>query len=55
MFTGIEKEYLKKVVEKELEKFQKEEKTILTEMSPSFMKGEAGYEEFLKSLIEKLK
>ncbi len=55
MFTDMEKEYLKKVVKKELEKFKAEEKTILTEMSPGFMKGEVEYEDFLKGIIEKLK
>jgi hypothetical protein len=55
MFTDMEKEYIRKLVEKELKKFKAEEKTILTEMSPGFMKGEAEYEEFLKGIIEKVK
>ncbi len=54
MFTKDEKEYLRKVVSKELEELKKEESTVLTDMSPSFIKGEAEYEKFIKGIIEKL-
>ena len=54
MFTDIEKGYLRKLIEKDLEKFQSEEKGIV-DMSPGFIKGEKEYEEFLKELLEKLK
>ena len=54
MFTKEEKEYLKKAVKKELEDFRKEESTVLTDMSPAFVKGEAEYEEFLKGILKKL-
>lgn len=53
MFASIEKKYLKKLVEKELEKFKSEEKGVV-DISPLFLKGEKEYEEFLKKLIEKL-
>lgn len=55
MFTDIEKEYLKKLVEKDLEKFRSEEKDIISDMSPAFLKGEKEYEAFLKRLLEKLR
>ncbi len=55
MLTQLEKEYLKKLVEKDLEKFKSEEKEILDDMTPAFIKGEKEYEDFLKSLLEKLK
>lgn len=54
MLTDIEKEYLRKLIEKDLEKFQEEEKGIV-DMSPGFLEGEKKYEEFLKELLEKLK
>ncbi|MBN2112071.1 hypothetical protein JW707_03135 [Candidatus Woesearchaeota archaeon] len=54
MLTDTEKEYLRKLIEKDLEKFQTEEKGIV-DMSPGFLKGEEEYEEFLKRLLEKLK
>lgn len=52
--TDMEKEYLKKLVKKDLERFTEEEKTILDDMTPAFIKGEKEYEEFLKGLIKKL-
>lgn len=55
MLNENEKQYLKKLVEKDLEKFKAEESTIITDISPGFLKGEKEYEEFLKGLIEKLK
>ncbi len=55
MFTDDEKQYLKKLVEKDLEKFTAEEETIITNISPGFLKGEKKYEDFLRELIEKLK
>ena len=55
MFTELEREYLRKLVQKDLERFKSEEEDILSDMSPAFLKGEKEYEEFLKKLIEKLK
>ena len=55
MLTEDEKKYLKKLVEKDLEKFKDEGETIITNVSPGFLKGEKEYEDFLKELIEKLK
>lgn len=54
MVTDIEKQYLKKLVEKDLERFTEEEKGIISDMSPGFLKGEKDYEAFLKELIRKL-
>jgi len=54
MFSNDEKEYLKKLVKKNLESFQEEEKTILDNMTPAFIKSEQEYEDFLKEIIKKL-
>ena len=55
MLTDEEKQYLKKLVENDLKRFKAEEETIITNVSPGFLKGEKKYEDFLKELIEKLK
>ena len=55
MFTDIEKEYLKKLVEKDLKHFREQEKNIISDMRPGFLKGEKEYEIFLKEVLEKLK
>ena len=54
MFSEKEKEYLAILVKKDLEDFQGDEKDIISNMTPLFMKGEVEYEEFLKELIKKL-
>jgi len=54
-FTDDEKEYLKKLVQNHLEKFQDEEKDIISDMRPGFLKGEKEYEMFIKKILEKLK
>jgi hypothetical protein len=53
MLTKSEKEYLRKLVEKDLQKFQEEEKGIV-DISPGFLEGEKKYEEFLRDILEKL-
>jgi len=50
-----EKKLLSFLVDKELKDFIKEKKTILDNMSLSFVKSEALNEEFLKELLKKLK
>ena len=50
-----EKKLLAFLVEKELEEFTKEGKTVMDNMSLSFVKSEAMSEEFLKELLKKLK
>lgn len=54
MFTDTEKEYLRKIVKRELQDFKEEEKGVV-DMSPAFLKGEKKFEDFLKELLEKLK
>lgn len=54
MFTEIEKDYLKRLVKKDLERFKSEEKDIISDMSPTFLKGEKEYGAFLKDLLKKL-
>lgn len=48
-------EVLKSLVEKEKKSFEKDEKTIISDIDPSFLEGEIRNEEFLKNLLEKLK
>jgi hypothetical protein len=56
MFSDTEKEYLRKLIGKELENFKADEKeTSMTDVTPAFLKGEKEYEEFLQGLLEKLK
>ena len=55
MFTDDEKKYLKTLVKRELEDFEKEGKTVLiTEAFPNFLAADAKYDEWLKNLIKKL-
>ena len=46
MFSETEREYLKRLVKKDLENFKEEEKNIISDMSPAFMKGEVEYKTF---------
>jgi len=55
MFSNDEKEYLKMVVERELEVFRKGEKSFACQASVAFLKAEHEYEHFLERLLEKLK
>lgn len=55
MFSDTEKEYLKRLVKKDLESFKAEEKTIISDMTPGFLKAEEEYEDFLEKLLDKLK
>lgn len=55
MFTDMEKEYLKKLVEKDLKHFKEEKKEIISDTRPGFLKGEKEYEMFIKKVLEKLK
>ncbi len=49
-----EKAYLKGLVEKELEHFRKEKKTLFIDIPPQFLKGEHDFEHFLEGLLKKL-
>jgi len=51
--TQDERKLLKELVKKELEVFEKEEKTII-EISPGFLSAEVKYDLFLKDLLNKL-
>ena len=53
MFDQKEKRILKILVKQELERFEKEENSIM-DKSPSELKLEVGYDEFLKNLLKKL-
>jgi hypothetical protein len=55
MFTEDEKKYLKALVKKELDAFEKEGKTVLiTETFPNFLAADAKYDQWLKDMIKKL-
>lgn len=54
MFSENEKKFLRDVVERELEAFKKQEKTVARESSVAFLKAEHEYEHFLEKLKEKL-
>jgi len=51
--TNDEKTFLKSLVEKELERFEAEEDTVIFK-NPSFLASEEKYEDFMESLIKKL-
>ena len=55
MLTDNEKEYLRMIVERELEAFKKNEKSTARESSVNFLKAEHEYGHFLEGLLEKLK
>lgn len=46
---------IKFLVEKEKKSFEKDEKTIISDIDPSFLEGEVRNQEFLKNLLDKLK
>jgi len=52
--TKDEKEYLKEIVKKELDKLKAEQKALFIGMSPNFLKGEHEYKHFLENLLKKL-
>lgn len=52
MFTNDEKEYLRIIMRRELEHFQKEK--IVTDERIVFLQGEKKYEDFLRELLRKL-
>ncbi|MBU0629082.1 MAG: hypothetical protein KKC75_07880 [Nanoarchaeota archaeon] len=54
MFDQKEKDVLRILVKKELERFEKEENSIM-DKSPKELKLEVSYDEFLKNIIKKLK
>lgn len=54
MLTKDEKEYLKTIVKDELDKIEKQEKSLFIGMSLNFLKGEHEYKHFLEELIKKL-
>jgi hypothetical protein len=51
-FTGTEKEYVKIVVKRELERFLREK--IVTDETIVFLQGEKNYESFLREILKKL-
>jgi len=55
MKKRYEKKLLKSLIQKELDLFLAEKKTVTDNMPVEFIKGEALNEEFLRTLIEKLK
>ena len=52
--TAQEKKYLKSIVEQEVAHFERDKKTVLSDMSVSFLKGEHDYKHFLEALLKKL-
>jgi hypothetical protein len=55
MLTKDEKNYLKVLVSRELETFEKEGKTVLiTESFPDFLSADKKYDSWLKGIIKKL-
>ena len=54
MLTKDEKEYLRKIVKEELDKFEKKQSALFVGMSLNFLKGEHEYKHFLENLLKKL-
>ncbi len=52
--TNDEKSFLKFFVQKELEHFKRDKKTMIVDLPVSFLKGEHDYQHFLEQLIKKL-
>jgi len=55
MLTQDEKNYLKELVKRELDKFSKEGKAASYDVAVKFLKAEHEYGHFLEELMEKLK
>ena len=55
MFSDEEKQYLKELLERELEHFRREEKTVAKDAALRFLKAEHEYGHFLEKLLEKLR
>jgi len=49
-----EKSYLKELVQKELDHFAKEQKTLYVDNPARFLKGAHDYKHFLEELLKKL-
>ncbi|MEM4253916.1 MAG: hypothetical protein QXR48_00825 [Candidatus Woesearchaeota archaeon] len=54
MLTSEEKRFLKFVVQKELEHYKRDRKTMLVDLPLSFLKGGHDYVHFLEGLLKKL-
>ena len=54
MFSTEEKQYLKALLERELEHFKKEGKTASMDAAVRFLKAEHDYGHFLENLLRKL-
>ena len=52
--TPDEKRYLKAIVQKELDHFSREQKTLFIDLPPAFLKGEHDYKHFLEQLLKRL-
>lgn len=52
--TTQEKKFLKAIVQKELEHFARDKKTLFVDLPVSFLKGEHDYQHFLEQLLKKL-
>jgi hypothetical protein len=52
--TADEKQYLKAIVQKELEHFARDKKTMFLDLPVLFIKGEHDYKHFLEELLKKL-
>jgi hypothetical protein len=50
-----EKEYLRNLVQKELDGVKKTGKSVVLGSTPAFLKAEHEFEHFLENLLEKLK
>ncbi len=53
-FDANEKQFLRFIVQKELEHFRRDKKTMLVDLPVSFLKGEHDYLHFLEKLLKKL-
>lgn len=55
MFSELEKEYLRRVVSRELREFKEDEKAAHAVEGVALLKGTHEYRHFLENLLEKLK
>ncbi len=54
VLTVQDKKFLKFIVQKELEHFKNDQKTLFIDLPVSFLKGEHEYMHFLEELLKKL-
>ena len=53
-FSKAEKEYIKQLLEREIEHFKRDRKTMFVDIALPYLKGDHEYVHFLEGLMKKL-